>query len=91
MDLSYAFSVLKELEKCYGIWEQRNFLQSVELSLMSERDRLLLFSYHEVTKPVGLVVRVTLHWMKVLSASEMCYRHNMPIDNSLLIILIKFV
>jgi len=21
MDLSYAFRVLKELEKCYGIWE----------------------------------------------------------------------
>jgi len=53
IDLSYAFSVLKELNNCYAIWEQRTVLQSVEMSLMSAKDRLLHCSYHEVTNPVG--------------------------------------
>ena len=91
MDLSYVFSVLKELEKCCGIWEQRTVLQSVELPLMSARDRLLPCSHHEVTSPVVLVGRVTLPWMKVWSVSEMCSRHNTPTDNNLLACHIKFV
>jgi hypothetical protein len=61
MDLSSAFSLLNELKKYYGIWEKKTILQSVELSLMSERERLLPCSYYEFTNPVGLVVRVTLH------------------------------
>jgi hypothetical protein len=58
---------------------------------MSERERLLPCSYYEFTNPVGLVVRVTLHWLKLWSVSEMCYRHNTPTDSNLLACHIKFV
>jgi hypothetical protein len=33
--------VLKDHKKCYGIWEQRTVLQSVELSVISARNKLL--------------------------------------------------
>ena len=51
---------------------------------MSARDGLFPCNYNEVMNPVGLVLRVILHRMKVWSVSEMCYRHNTPTDNNTL-------